>query len=154
MLGVAFTSVRLGVVYGLAPVMKHAPALMTVPNLFCQRAAQGEVLQVLDDRPLAFIHVEDAVEALVLAQARLETSRTAWEVVNAAPEVATIGQVAHTVQRLGRQRGRWVRIQGGGAFDAEGENTFQVRSRLPLQPRRCLAQSLGDVFDFFLAQRV
>src|SRR5207253_5887423 len=56
MIGGSFVSVRLGVTYGLSPVMKSAPAFMTVPNLFCQRAAQGEVLQVLEDRPMAFVH--------------------------------------------------------------------------------------------------
>src|ERR671936_1950655 len=81
MIGLPFVSVRLGVTYGLSPVMKTTPALMTVPNLFCQRAAQGEVLQVQQDRPLAFIHVRDAADAL-LAAARL--GGPTWQVVNAA----------------------------------------------------------------------
>jgi len=31
---------------------------MTVPNLFCKRALEGEVLQVLEDRRWRFIHVD------------------------------------------------------------------------------------------------
>ena len=67
MIGVPFVSVRLGVTYGLSPIMKTDPAFMTVPNLFCQRAVAGEALRVLEDRPLAFIHVADAAEALLAA---------------------------------------------------------------------------------------
>jgi UDP-glucose 4-epimerase len=144
MLDVPFVSVRLGVCYGLSPIMKTLPALMTVPHLFCQRAANGEVLQVLEDRPMAFIHVDDAADAL-LAAARRETQ--GWQAVNAAPEVATIGEVARTVQRLMHERGREVRIQGEQASEA----TFAVRSSLELQPNRTLEASLGDVLDCFLA---
>jgi nucleoside-diphosphate-sugar epimerase len=124
--------------------MKTTPAFMTVPNLFCQRAATGEALQVLEDRPMAFIHVDDAAAALIAA-ARLETAD--WRTVNAAPEVATIGEVARTVQRLMRQRGKQARTQGEIASEA----TFQVRSQLALQPQHTLATGLGDVLDYFLA---
>lgn len=145
MLGGAFCSVRLGVVYGLAPVMKSAdPAYMTVPNLFCQRAVHDEPLQVIEDRALAFIHVEDAVQALLAAGA---LAGPVWQVVNAAPEVATIGDVARTVQDIARQRGRQVRVQGA-ATTAPGQR-FEVRSRLPLQPRHTLREGLGEVFEAF-----
>jgi UDP-glucose 4-epimerase len=146
MIGVRFVSVRLGVTYGLSPIMKTAPAFMTVPNLFCQRAAHGEVLQVLEDRPMAFIHVADAAEAL-LAASRIEMD---WSVANAAPEVATIGQLARTVQRLAQERCGWVRIHGA----ASSEAGFRVTSRLGgwFEPRRTLAEGLGQVLDFFLEQ--
>ena len=146
MIGGRFTSVRLGVTYGLSPIMKTTPAFMTVPNLFCQRAIEGEVLQVLEDRPMAFIHVQDAAHALLIAAA---TGEAPWQVFNAAPEVATIGQVARTVQRLLQERGAWARVQGAGSSDAE----FQVRSRLPLEPRYTLHSGLGDVLDYFLRLR-
>jgi nucleoside-diphosphate-sugar epimerase len=128
--------------------MKAVPQFMTVPNLFCQRAIGGEVLQVHEDRPMAFIHVDDAVEALLRA---VDCGGAGWQVVNAAPEVATIGQVARTVQRLVQARGGWVRIQGA----ASSEATFAVRSRLDdagFQAQRTLADGLPDVLDYF-AQR-
>ncbi|HEY3062431.1 MAG TPA: NAD(P)-dependent oxidoreductase, partial [Chloroflexota bacterium] len=137
-IGGAFVSVRLGVTYGLSPIMKTVPEFMTVPNLFCQKAIRGEVLNVLEDRPIAFIHVDDAADALVAA---LDCAGDSWQVVNAAPEVATIGQVARTVQRLVQARGGWVRIQGA----ASAEATFSVRSRLDeagFQARRTLAGDL------------
>jgi nucleoside-diphosphate-sugar epimerase len=142
MLGVRFVSVRLGVTYGLSPVMKTTPAFMTVPNLFCHRAAQGEVLQVLEDRPMAFIHVQDAADALLAAAAQ---SQSAWEIFNAAPDVATIGQLARVVQKLAQQHGAWVRINGAASSEAD----FRVRSKLDFTPRRTLASGLSDVLDYF-----
>jgi nucleoside-diphosphate-sugar epimerase len=148
MIGVRFVSARLGVTYGLAPIMKTTPAFMTVPNLFCQRAANGEVLHVLEDRPLAFIHVEDAADALLEASRHLIADAPRWQVVNAAPEVATIGQVARTVQRLVQRRGGWVRIQGA----ASSEAGYTVKSRLDdarFKPRHTLESGLEDVLAFF-----
>ncbi len=145
MLGGAFVSVRLGVTYGLSPVMKSDPPFMTVPHLFCQRALRGQALQVLEDRPLAFVHVDDAVEALLLAAA---CAGSEWQVVNAAPEVATIGQVARTVQRLMHARGSWTRIEGA----ASSEATFSVRSRLTemgYRPGRTLERGLAAVVEHF-----
>jgi nucleoside-diphosphate-sugar epimerase len=145
-IGGAFVSVRLGVTYGLSPIMKTVAPFMTVPNLFCQRAVTGEVLQVLEDRPMAFIHVDDAAQALLCAADLVGPD---WQAVNAAPEVATIGQVARTVQRLMQARGGWVRIQGATSSEA----TFEVRSRLveesAFRPARTLADGLPDVLDFF-----
>jgi len=146
MVQVAFVSVRLGITYGLSPIMKTTPQFMTVPNLFCQRAAAGEALRVLEDRPMAFIHVQDAAEALLEAAAGLNEG---WQVVNAAPEVATIGQVARTVEDLMRERGGTVRIESG----AETKASFEVRSRLRLEPHHTLATGLGEVLDYFLAMR-
>jgi nucleoside-diphosphate-sugar epimerase len=151
MLGVRFVSVRLGVTYGLAPIMKRVPAFMTVPNLFCQRAAEGEVLQVLQDRPLAFIHVEDAADALLLAGARVRAGECVWDVLNAAPEVAGIGELAQLVQRLAQAHGRWSRVQG--VTPSAKHAHFAVRSKLEqhgFKARRSLADGLPDVFDYFV----
>jgi nucleoside-diphosphate-sugar epimerase len=153
MIGVPFVSVRLGVTYGLSPIMKTTRAFMTVPNLFCHRAAYGEALQVLEDRPVAFIHVRDAANALVLAADRLGAhTQASWEVINAAPEVATIGQVAREVQRLASERGLSARIEGAAASEA----SFQVRSRLEddgFTASHQLSEGLGDVLDYFLDGR-
>lgn len=143
MIGVEFVSVRLGVTYGLSPIMKTTPAFMTVPNVFCQHAARREVLQVLEDRPMAFIHVDDAADALLAAAAAAPST---WHVFNAAPEVATIGQVARIVQKLSQTRNAWVRIHGA----ASSEAGFEVRSSLPFRARRTLETGLGDVLDYFL----
>ena len=148
MIGGQFVSVRLGVTYGLSPIMKTTRPFMTVPNLFCSRAARGEALQVLEDRPVGFIHVCDAAEALLLAGDRLAGQEQAWEVVNAAPEVATIGQVARHVQRLARERGVEARIEGAAASEA----SFFAASRLQengFTASHQLGEGLGEVLDFF-----
>jgi nucleoside-diphosphate-sugar epimerase len=147
MLEVRFVSVRLGITYGLSPIMKATPAFMTVPNLFCKRAAQGEPLHVLEDRAMAFIHVQDAAEALLRA-ADAASAGEAWQVVNAAPQVASIGQVAQAVQRLMQQQGGDARIQGGPVLGAGA--TFEVKSRLVLQPRHTLETGLARVLDYFV----
>jgi nucleoside-diphosphate-sugar epimerase len=148
-IGVRFVSTRLGVTYGLSPIMKTDPAFMTVPNLFCKRAVEGQVLQVLEDRPMAFIQIEDAADALIASATLLAKAATPWQVVNAAPEVATIGQVARVVQHLAEARGTSVRIDGA----ASSEAVYQVRSRLDesgFTPRHSLAGDLGEVVDWFL----
>ncbi len=149
MLGVSFVAVRLGVVYGLAPVIKLEPAFMTVPHLFAHHAVRGEALRVHADHPVGFIHVADAVRALLVAAGLVEDG--AWLVVNAAPEVRHIGQVALTVQRLARERGRAVEVLGAAA----GTATFTVRSRLDacgFLPERSMDDALGEVVDYFLEQ--
>jgi nucleoside-diphosphate-sugar epimerase len=145
MLGVRFASVRLGVTYGLSPIMKDTPELMTVPNLFCLRAVRGLPLEVKEDRPMAFVHVDDAAAALVAADALLESAHEPYTIVNAAPEVATIGQVARTVQKLMRQRGGDAEIVGAAASEA----SFKVSTRLSgWAPRHTLESSLGEVLDY------
>ena len=147
MLGGDFVSVRLGITYGVSPIMKTTSgAFMTVPNLFCQRAADGEALQILDDRPMAFIHVDDATRALIAAATQAGSS---WHVFNAAPEVASLGHLARTVQRLMRERGVRAEMVGANASEA----TFEVRSGLDFRPQNTLDTRLGEVLDFFLARR-
>lgn len=149
MVDVPFASVRLGVVYGRSPVMKSQPSLMTVPNLFCQRAAAGEPLEVLEDRWLGFIHVADAACALTHAAELLgQVGADRWQVLNAAPQVAGIGQVARTVQRLAGRRGWRVAVRGAGA----SARSFTVRSRLyaaGFRAQRTLADGLPEVLDTF-----
>jgi nucleoside-diphosphate-sugar epimerase len=166
MLGVRFVSVRLGVTYGLSPIMKTDPAFMTVPNLFCKRAVEGLSLRVLEDRAVAFIHVEDAVSALLAAaerQAAMETmdqtvdDNRRFDVVNAAPEVATIGQLATIVADLARQRGLQATVErsNGSTDHAAWSTGYEVGSRLTaaqFTPRHTLAASLGQVFDEFARQ--
>jgi nucleoside-diphosphate-sugar epimerase len=156
-IGVRFVSTRLGVTYGLSTIMKTNPAFMTVPNLFCKRAAEGEILQVMEDRPMAFIHVQDAADALIASARQLTETIAPWQVVNAAPEVATIGQVARTVQQLAEARGTAVRIGGAASMACQGEAgaLYDVRSRLDdtaFTPRHRLADDLGEVLDWFLGR--
>ena len=98
---------------------------------------------------MAFIHVEDAADALLEAS-RLK-SDDAWQAVNAASEVASIGQVARTVQRLTERHGEKATTDGSQPLSMP--ETFEVRTRLRLQPRYTLETGLVDVLDYFLARR-
>jgi nucleoside-diphosphate-sugar epimerase len=152
MLGLPFISVRLGITYGRAPVMKTDPWLMTVPNLFCLRAARGQSLEVLVDRPLAFIHVADAARALVRAGALVaEPNAPAWQVVNAAPEVATIGAVAEHVRCLGARHGLDAHVDNQRPAHA----SFMLRSRLDeygFRPEHRLPHGLAEALTYFLSK--
>jgi nucleoside-diphosphate-sugar epimerase len=95
---------------------------------------------------MAFIHVRDAAAALLhVASEPLE----GWQVVNAAPNVMTIGQVARCVQRLVEARGRTARIEAPILADT----AFRVRSKLEdedgWRPRRTMADGLPAVLDWF-----
>jgi nucleoside-diphosphate-sugar epimerase len=94
---------------------------------------------------MAFIHVADAADALLAAAAQ---SNQTWQIFNAAPEVATIGQLARLVQRLAKARGVRARIDGA----ASSEAGFRVSSCLALEPLYTLQTALGDVLDYFLAR--
>jgi UDP-glucuronate 4-epimerase len=151
MLGLPFVSVRLGIAYGRAALVKTDPWLMTVPNLFCLRAVRGQPLTVLVDRPLAFIHVTDAARALLAAGDMLAApTSVAWQAVNAAPEVATIGMVAEHVRRFGASRGLDVQVENARSSPA----AFTMRSRLDrlgFQSERSLADGVAEMVTHFLA---
>jgi nucleoside-diphosphate-sugar epimerase len=90
--------------------------------------------------------VDDAAGALRAAASQASGQ---WQIYNAAPEVATIGELARTVQRLIQARGGWARVQGANA----SECGFAVSSRLMYSAHHRLATSLGAVLDYFLARR-
>src|SRR3712207_4787856 len=110
--GLGAANVRLGVVYGLGPVMKTDPRFVTVPNLFCLRAARGEPLVVHPgaNRPIGFLHLEDAVQALIVsARACAEPGARAY---NAVAEALTVGEVAAIVRTCAERRSLPVQIEG------------------------------------------
>ncbi len=149
--GPRVVSARLGISYGLSPVMKDDPRFQTAPNRFCAQAAAGERLRVLATRPAGFIHVRDAARALRLA-AELPAT-TPYRVVNAAAEVLTVGEVAQLVRAIGQQRGLAVEIEGEVAASPQ---RFEVRSTLTnhgFQPQHSMPEALPEVLDFFLARR-
>jgi nucleoside-diphosphate-sugar epimerase len=142
-------AVRLGITYGLGPLMKHDPRFQTVPNRFCAQAAAGEPLRVLASRPAGFVHVRDAARALLAAaDLRMEGPYCA---VNCAPEVLAVGEVARLVQKLGAERGLCVRIERD---EPRQGVPFSVKSALDsagFTARETLAASLHEVLDHFLA---
>jgi nucleoside-diphosphate-sugar epimerase len=164
--GLRVAPVRLGIVYGVGPVMKRDRRFVTVPHAFCLRALAGEALEVHPSgrRPAAYVHLDDAVGALALAE-----PDAGYAPANAASEVATAEEVAGLVVEAARARGIDARVHvtpvegGGGAGPAPlaevpsrravpGRTPFRVVSRLGARgwrPRPRLAASVPEILDCY-----
>src|SRR5207247_10628 len=108
----------------------------------------GEPLRVLSGVPAAFVHVRDASRAL-LGAANLQI-REPFRILNCAPEVLYVSDIAAQVRALAAARGLNVRIQSEAATRG---GTFHVRSTLDsagLAARESMAASLPEVLDHFL----
>jgi nucleoside-diphosphate-sugar epimerase len=146
-------SVRLGIVYGLGPVMKSDPRFLTVPNLFARQAARGVTLRVNPQATasLGFIHLDDAVKALLAAE-KLDAS---YASANAVAEPLTVTEVALAVQRAGRERGLEVIIEPRPDASKEHDR-FTISSRLAStgwKPTNALDDRIGEVIDHALSGR-
>ena len=149
--GLATRSVRLGLTYGVAPVMKTDPRFMTAPNLFCRRAASGEPFEVRSADPLGLIHVDDAVQALLMAA---DVDAVGYQVFNAATDVATVSDVAELVRASADVREIEVTIRGIGGSDPRIRRPV-IHSKLEnigFTRRRGLAQGIDETFDHFLVR--
>jgi len=149
--GLTCRAVRLGLVYGVAPVMKTDPRFMTAPNLFCFQAASGATIEVRGGDPLAVIHVDDAIQALLWTAER--TGANGFAVANAVAAVTTIPEIADQVRQIGETRELTVAIRS--LIGSTDRSTVMpvVRSaldRLGFSPRRTLPEGLAETFDHFL----
>ena len=166
--GLAGVNVRLGVVYGLGPLMKTDPRFLTVPNLFCLRTARGETLTVHPgaNRPIGFLHLDDAVQALLVAAETADQivcgtvpsvtvaaqAQAAGAVAaNAVSEVLTVGEVAAIVGRLAEERRLPTRVEGAAPPPAERWSVTSALDAVGFRPRQAMAASLGAVLDHYLA---
>jgi nucleoside-diphosphate-sugar epimerase len=145
---VSGVSVRLGIVYGLGPVMKTDPLFLTVPNLFARQVARSETLRVNPQAtaPIGFIHLDDAVSALLAA----ETLDGTYTNANAAFEALTVAEVALAVRQVARRRGLTVDIQPAPEPVSE-DNRFTIASslnRVGWRPKHLLSKRIGEVIDY------
>ncbi|MGE3908016.1 MAG: NAD-dependent epimerase/dehydratase family protein [Chloroflexota bacterium] len=148
-------SVRLGVVYGLGPLMKHDPRFLTVPNLFSMRATAGQSLTVHPNanRPIGFLHLDDAVQALRAAMRLALAAGRGGRAVNAVSEVLSVGEVAAIVEREAAARSLPVQIVGAGPLSGE---RWAVQSSLDsagFRAARNMDESLGAVLDYYGGRR-
>lgn len=144
-------NVRLGVVYGLGPLMKHDPRFLTVPNLFCLRAVAGAMLRVNAgaNRPIGFLHLDDAVQALRLSAELVRARGTGAEAVNAVSEVLGVGEVAAIVERAASQRGLGIRVEGAGSLTGPRWSVASALDATGFRPTCVMASSLGEVLDYY-----
>ena len=151
--GLCGVAVRLGVVYGVSPVMKTDPRFMTVPNKFCWQAARGEPLEVYAGAaiPTGFIHIDDAVAAL--RRAAEAPWPEPYQAANAVGECRTVPDIAALVQRTAAARGLAVTVRGAEAGAPPAPPV--IASRLEAhgwRPRRTMEESIGAVLDYFVSE--
>jgi nucleoside-diphosphate-sugar epimerase len=148
-------SVRLGVVYGVGPLMKRDPRFLTVPNLFSLRAVEGQPLTVHPsaNRPIGFLHLDDAVQSLrvagQLAQADPSADRPGARAVNAVSEVLSVGEVAAIVEREAAARSLNAQIEGAGPLSSARWSVVSSLDAAGFRPARTMTESLGAVLDYY-----
>lgn len=150
--GLTALSLRLGIVYGIGPIMKRDYRFMTAPNKFCLQVVLGEDIQLYPGchLPAGFIHVADAAEAMIQAA---ESDLSGYAPINAATEMLSIAQVADLVAAGAERLGLRVAVRyPTAADDAPPPHNIAVRSRLQpfsARPHRNIADTVGELIDYF-----
>lgn len=152
---VPVANVRLGVVYGLGPLMKDDPRFLTAPNLFCLRTVAGQPLTVHAgaNRPIGFLHLEDAVQALRVAAEVARSRETGVRPINAVSEVLGVGEVAAIVEREAGARGLSPKIEGAGPLTGPRWSVASSLDAAGFRPTRSMQESLGEVLDYYASRR-
>ena len=151
--GLRAVALRLGLVYGVGPVMKVDYRFMTAPNKFCLQAARGErlVVNAAGTQPLGLIHVADAARACLFAS-RL-AGAPAYLAANAATETASALAVARQVATAAEHYGIAVQVEAPAASGAEARGQFPSRLReAGFAPARSLAEGIEETLAYFLAE--
>ena len=153
--GMTVVPVRLGIVYGVGPVTKRDFRFVTVPHAFALRRLGGLPVSITPSgvRPLAFCHLDDAVEALRLAPVGVAPGTFAP--ANAATEVLTVQEVLDRVDASARGFG--IPLPDAGVCEpGMSGDRFRVRSRLALvgwHPRQDVAGSMPGILRHYAGQQ-
>jgi UDP-glucuronate 4-epimerase len=152
---VPVANVRLGVVYGLGPLMKDDPRFLTVPNLFCMRTVAGDPLTVHAgaNRPIGFLHLDDAVQALRVAAGVAESRGAGAWAFNAVSEALGVGEVAAIVEREAGARGLNAQIMGAGPLSGPRWSVDSSLDEAGFRSTRTMQSSLGEVLDYYARER-
>lgn len=151
--GPRFVSARLGITYGLGPVVKTDPRFMTVPHRFCQLVARGERLTIHTGavRPAGYVRLDDASRALAaLIDAPWSEP---YRPVNVAAEALTVRQVADAVLRAAARRG--LPLADSPLEPPVAGQTIAIQTSLAAlgaAPAARLEESVDELLDFFLAR--
>ena len=146
--GIGFAPVRLGIVYGVGPVMKHDLPFMTVPHAFALRARRGEPLTVNPEgaSPLGFIHLDDALSALVAARSG------GYAPANAVSELLSVLDVASAIVAAARGRGVECAVSAPSPLmPTEGPHVSSRLVSTGWHPTRSLAETADELLDYYAA---
>lgn len=150
--GIAARTVRLGLTFGVAPVMKTDPRFMTAPNRFSQQTARREPIEVRTRDYLGMIHVEDAARALL---AVAEWRAAGYTVFNAAPEVRSLHDVIAALRQAiaERELDLDVTVKEIREDSVGGQIRPLIHSRLDelgFAPRRRWDEGIAETLSHFL----
>jgi nucleoside-diphosphate-sugar epimerase len=151
--GLTSRAVRLGLTYGVAPVMKVDRKFMTAPNLFCYLAATGEPLEVRNDIHVGLVHVDDAARSLRWAADTSPVDR--FVTLNAPAEVWTVGEVAECVRLTGEARELNVTVRRPPFVAGQERNAPRLISAMTAAGFVCqrrLVDGLAETLDHFLVK--
>jgi len=149
--GLCCRSVRLGLVYGVAPVMKTDRRFMTAPNLFSYQAANGQTIEIRNGDALPLIHADDAMRSLVWTAERIQNR--GYTIVNAVSEMASLVTVAEELRRAAASKEQDVNVRIGEGVRKVSETVSVVRSALDslgFRGQRRLAEGIAETYDHFL----
>lgn len=118
--GLPAVAARLGLVYGVGPLMKTDYRFLTAPNKFCLQAVRGETIQVSAGGmlPQGIVHVADAAHGLWLLAGLPDLP--VYCAANLATEAASMLDVARSVADAAARRGLRARILAPEAESAPG----------------------------------
>lgn len=144
--GVIGVAARLGIVHGVGPVMKTDSRFLAVPQRFCLQAAHGEPLVASTGATAihAFVHMEDAIAALVALRRAPSDLRT----TNVACEARSVADVARAVQAAAGARGIEVRVRYQGRPRPTAPRV--IESAAGFKPRRRIEDGVAETLDHYL----
>jgi CDP-paratose 2-epimerase len=145
--GLRFAPVRLGIVYGVGPVMKRDPHFVTVPHAFALRALSNEPLVVNPGgaHPLGFVHLDDAVGALVAAPSH------GYAPANAVSELLSVLDVAGAIVGAATERSLECSVSAPSPMiPTEGPLVSSRLIAAGWAPARSLYESAGELLDYYV----
>lgn len=147
--GTPFVPVRLGIVFGLGPVVRRDLRFVTVPHAFAIRRVDRLPITITPTgtRPAAYCHLTDAITALRLAPIGIGPGDFAP--ANVATEVMTAHDVLRAIDQGARSLG--IDIPDAGPTPPAPDH-FRVHSRLHdvgWRPTQTLATTAVDLIRHY-----
>jgi nucleoside-diphosphate-sugar epimerase len=105
------------------------------------------------NRPIGFLHLDDAVQALRLSAELVRARGAGAEAINAVSEVLGVGEVAAIVERAATQRRLTIQVEGAGPLTGPRWSVASVLDAAGFRPARTMASSLGEVLDYYASRR-
>ena len=146
-------SLRLGLVFGVSPVMKSDYRFMTAPNKFALQAVRGEKLSVNSNNWVGAVHVADAAAGLIYLAGL--PGEPGYRVFNLAPIIVRIDEIARLVAREAGNRGAPTIVVPEDSLTAPTDKP-RISSELikrGFEPRWTLDAGVSETYRYFAARQ-